>query len=192
MSIDKICSCVIMKLEVNFVKLKRFSLILLIIGFIGLAAGIVALLFANGTISKIDFLQYHWPRCVCLLSVLLMLTALVCLIFPKTIKNHCSVKTSLLALGISLIGGLGILCFFNGWGMAWSGGSEAHPVKYPLTRAIGGIALLIFMFLILFYIWGRKSCWSLKGLLIDLATSLLYIPAFSYVFLVLYYVVERI
>ena len=173
-------------------KLKRFSVILLIIGFIGLATGIVVPILTHNPVNEAWGIWYHWPRCVSLLSVEFILTGLVCLIFRNTVEESCSVKTSLLALGISLTGSVGIFCFFNGWGMAWSGGTEVHPVEYPLTRVIGGIALLIFMFLILFYIWERKSCWSLKGLLIDLAVSFLYLPAFFYVFLVLYYVIDNI
>lgn len=173
-------------------KLKRFSVILLIIGFIGLSAGIVVPILTHNPVNEAWGIWYHWPRCVSLLSVEFILTGLVCLIFRNTVEKSCSVKTFLLALSISAAGGLGVFCIFNWLGMVWFGESDAYPVQYPLTVAIGCATFVIFVVLIVFYIKQRRKQWSFKGLLIDLATSILYLPAFFYVFLVLYYVIDNI
>lgn len=92
-----------------------------------------------------------------LLGVAAILTALVCLIFGKTVANSCTVNTTVLSLLISA--SVALLLLF--------------------TRAVWGIALAVLpLGLIALYVVMRRKHKSVAGVVIDALTCLVYMPFF--------------
>ena len=127
-----------------------------------------------------------WPFCLVLLGLCLILTALFCLLFPKTALTHCTLKTTALSLGLSAVGASGLVCAFVFYTIAAFGEASRYPVAYPGSIIVGLLSLFGFVVLITLYARCRSSKWSLKGLVIDGFTSLLYLPALFFLFSYLY------
>ena len=182
-------------------KMKRFSLMLLLFGvllsIIGTLAPYILLQSCvsqdNGigivggadtpTYSLIVFRSMNGLFFVLiLLGVTLITSALFCLIFPKTIKKYCGIFTSLLSIGISSVGALGLVCVFTWFSIVAIDDMSSHyPVAYPLSISLGLICLIIFLCLISWYALVRMKSWSVKGFFIDVLTSIVYLPSFFFV-----------
>ena len=119
-----------------------------------------------------------WPFVVILLGITLTVSALLCLMFAKAVKNNCNVKTSVASLGISAVGAMGLVCFFLWLTIAAFHEMSKHPITYPLSVSLGLLCLLLFFVLIAIYLWLRKKTWSIKGVIIDVLTSIIYLPVF--------------
>ena len=76
----------------------------------------------------------------------LLIAGLFCSIFTKTVKTHCSLKTSALSLALSAIGGFGIGCFLLWAVIVGFGETKVTPIEYSVS-IIGGLGCF-FMFLI--------------------------------------------
>lgn len=186
-------------------KLKLFSLITLLSGFLLSMIGIVAPFIrlqnytsANGSIQIIGgadtptykfilFQSMHgWPFCLMLFGACLIVSALFCLIFTKTIKTNCSIKTSIISLGLSAVAALAILCVFTWYTIVVFHEISKHPVSYPFSVNLGILCCVVFVVLIVLYCKFRRVCWSIKGFVIDAFTSVIYLPAFFFTFSYLY------
>lgn len=186
-------------------KSKSFSLITLLWGVIFTVIGIVAPIIslqsvfsaggAVGIIGGADAPTYKfvvfdlmdgWPFCLVLFGVSLILTGMFCLIFTQTVKSNCSIKTLMISLGLSAAGALGLVCAFMWYTITAFGEMSRHPVTYPVSIIAGLLSFGVFAVLCSVYIKQRKLKWSTKGLVIDIFTSILYLPAFFFAFSYLY------
>ena len=131
------------------------------------------------------------PYTLVLLGAAVMISAIFCLLFSKTGQGHCALKTSLVSLGLSATGAAGLCCVLI-WAacVAFGGAPKRYPVRYPLSIALGMVCLCVFILLGMLYCKLRKDKWSAKGLLIDVLTSILYLPAFFFAFIYLFELVN--
>ena len=186
-------------------KLKCFSLLILFAGLLFLASGVVIPIVLlqiytsqNGAVAIIGgadgptalFLTFKLMegRIICSLvfGITLIISGLFCLIFSKTIKNNCNIKTSALSLGLSAIGAAGLVCAFLWFTIVSFGEMSKHPIEYPISVLLGIFCFFTFIVLSAVYLKLRKINWSIKGLIIDILTSITYLPAFFFLFLCLY------
>lgn len=170
-----------------------------------LAAGIIlttfALLFpvflmrnggaATGIIGGADLPMYWFALqrtmnglllCAALLGIAMIITSLPSLIFHSKIHQICSLKTSALALGLSAVGGLGLNCGTICYTFAVFNERTKHPIAYPLSLYIGILSLFVFSILVYQYFKARFEKRSIPGILYDVMTSILYLPAFFFTF----------
>lgn len=129
-----------------------------------------------------------WPMVVTFLGGAITLTALFSLIFKNTVKQHCSVKTTVLALSLSAVGGLGLTCVMNA--ALLSNGN--HPVRYPFMVCLGLLSFVAFVALIIAYLFARKQNRSLKGFVLDALTSIIYLPGFFFLIAMMFETVRSI
>ena len=181
---------------------KRNSWIIFLAGF-GVLALCLALPLAvpssaaTGIIGGADAV-YHLLLTECVDGLLLPLIALAIatvffggfrLIFPNAVQKHFTARTTLISLGLSAIGGVGLGCALQVFVIAAFDSQRFYPIRYPVCLA-GGLACLgIFFCLITIYFTKREDKLTLGGFLLDLATSILYLPGafllFSWVYGVL-------
>ena len=182
-------------------KLKSFSLSALAAGVIFLAVGLIVPLVkmigissdnANvGIIGGADSptfgfvvfrLMNGWPFCCVLLGVSLILTALFCLAFSKSVKQNCTVKTFIYSLSLSALTALGAVCMLL-WGTIVAfNDTEKYPFTYPLSVVGGMLCFLVFAVLAVLYCRERKKRWSAKWLVIDVLAGTVYLPTFFFCF----------
>ena len=113
------------------------------------------------------------------LGLSLFVGGLFCLVFSKTVLANCTLKTTALSLGISLVGATGFYCFIT-WLtiIAFHNCIKLHPIRYPASIIIGLLSLVAFILLIVIYCKLRKRIFSVKGLVIDILTCILVLPFF--------------
>ena len=191
----------------DFMKLKSFSLLSFIFGIILLYVGAGApfiVSFSNnsafGVIGGADTPTYEfllsylfeglliWLIC---LGICLIITAVFCLIFAKTVEACCSIKTSLISYALSVVGAAGLGVAFLCYGIAAFHEISMHPVTYPVSYFLGILCLYAFVILILIYCRFRRRHWSVKGFIIDILTSILYLPSFFCFFCYLYRILSK-
>ena len=179
-------------------KLKQMSLLTLLTGvlfsIIGVLIPFITLknyTYQNGAIGIIggadtptyEFVVFRimngWPFVASLFGITLIVSALFCLIFSKTVKNNCNIKTTALSLGLSAVGAAGLVCAFLWFTIVSFGEMSKHPIQYPVSVLLGIISFLGFIVLIALYLKIRKTNWSIKGFIIDVLTSIIYLPTFS-------------
>lgn len=135
----------------------------------------------SGSTYRLMLLSVWW-LCFLLFGTALIVTAVFCLIFAKTVKKHCTIPTSAIAVGLSAVGALGLLCVLVWYDIASAHVMSRHPIEYPFSIILGLTCLLVFVALIIWYVKRRKGRWSVKGVAIDIGTALLYLPAFWFLF----------
>lgn len=185
-------------------KLKRYSIFLLCAGVLFSVFGFAPMVSLynytsqNGAIGIIggadsptaEFLTWRLmrglPFCGISFGVTLVVSALFCLIFAKTVINTCKIKTTLLSLGISFVGAMGLVCALMWYTIVAFGEMSRHPISYPVSVLLGVISLFAFIILIVLYLGERGKDWSVKGFLIDILTSIIYLPTFFFVLLYCY------
>lgn len=181
-------------------KLKIIALILLLVGLlllgvvIGLpllvqegAQGVVAIIGgADGPMLQyqLDRLMHSVNGCLILWGIALTSTGLFCLIFTKTVIKHCTIKTSAIALGASLVTAAGLICLLELFSIAMVtaafGGAGRYPVRGPASLIMGTLCFLMFVGLMVLYYRCRKGKKSTAGVVLDVFAALLYLPAFLY------------
>ena len=189
-------------------KLKRNALWTLLAGFLialaGAAMPIWVMLFYEPTAetgiiggANAPTLQYLvsqtfgvLPYTLVLLGAAMMISAVFCLLFSRTVQGHCTVKTSLVALGLSATGAAGLCCVLICIAATAFGEASRHPVRYPLSIALGMVCLCVFILLGLLYCKAREGKWSMRGVAMDVMTSILYLPAFFFAFNYLYSLID--
>lgn len=186
-------------------KLKRIALLVLFSGVLLLAVGALMPVaywqfYASnnpgaGIIGGADAPSYTFllfsaldglPFVLMLFGVSLILSAGFCLLFSKTVENHCHLTTSAISISLSACGGLGLVCAFVWFTIAIFGEVRRYPVEYPASVMLGASAFVVFLGLIALYFKVRMEKWSLKGFLIDVGMSILYLPGFCFAFMWLY------
>ena len=186
-------------------KLKQSSLLALIFGLVSLLSGLAApIIYLNNHTSQhgaigiiggagapsytftLSALFNGLPLVLVILGTVLVVSALFCLLFSKTVKTHCTKATSATALGLSCIGAAGLLCAFTWFAIVSFGKMAEHPIKYPVSTLLGIICICAFAALIALYCKIRRKKWSVIGFLIDILTSIVYLPTLLYVFAYLF------
>lgn len=179
-------------------KLKTFSLITLFSGLALLITGALLPIFYRQEFAIIggaeapEILPHYMfyassmegglPLLLMVIGITLIITAVFCLIFPKTMVKNCLISTSLTSLSLSLFGALGIVCFFVWLPMAAFNEFSDAPIEHLVSVAVGVISFLAFIILIIVYFNLRKRNFSAKGFVIDILTSIIYLPAFICIF----------
>lgn len=183
-------------------RLKQISLLTLFVGVLFSVVGVIAPFIAlQNYTSQIgaDTPTYHyivfrlmngWPFCMIVFGITLIVSALFCLIFSKTVKNNCNIITTALSLGLSAVGAMGLVCAFLWFTIASFHEMSKHPITYPVSISLGLFCFFLFVFLIAVYLKLRKNTWSIKGFCIDILTSVIYLPTFFHAFSYLYEIVS--
>ena len=186
-------------------KLKQMSLLTLLTGVLFSIIGVIIpfitlknYTYQNGAIGIIggadtptyEFVVFRimngWPFVAILFGITLIVSALFCLIFSKTVKNNCHIKTTALSLGLSAVGAAGLVCAFLWFSIVLFGEMSKHPIEYLVSVLLGIISFLGFIVLIALYLKIRKTNWSIKGFIIDVLTSIIYLPTFFFVLSYMY------
>ena len=179
-------------------KRKRNTLLVLILGFVMLLVGAV-MPFAYwrnytehygsvGIIGGADAPPTYWfwlsalfgglPMVLVVAGSTLLLSSAFCLAFSKTVKSHCRLKTTAISLGLSGSFVLGCICAFTWFTIVAFGEMSTHPVEYPVSIILGMLCFVAFVLLAILYCKSRKTNWSIKGVMIDILTGVVYLPAF--------------
>ena len=111
-----------------------------------------------------------------ILGLTLFLSGAFCLIFKRVVINNCSLKTTALSLIISFFGATGLVCFFIWYSIVAFHEMSKHPLSYPLSIIVGIILLIAFIITIIFYIRARKDNLKVKGIILDIITSIITLP----------------
>ena len=177
-------------------RIKKYSFISLIIGVAITLTGILLPIIAFvsyttqggiGIIGGADtptflFLVFNTfdrlPIYALTFGAVLTIASLFCLIFRKTVAEHCSLKTTALSLSLSFTGSLGLTCVLIWYSVVAFHEVSTHPIEYSASRILGVLAFAIFIVLIVIYCKARRGGFSLKGILIDIGTSILTLPLF--------------
>lgn len=147
-------------------------------GSVGIIGGADGPTYVFVTATVLDGL----PFILGLLGISLAVAAGFYFLFAKTVRKHCSIHTSALSLGLSWVGALGLYCAFS-WLVIVSFGEVAqHPIQYPVSILLGMLCLFVFVVLIAVYCNARKTIWSVKGVIIDVLTSIVFLPTFFFGF----------
>lgn len=99
------------------------------------------------------------------------------LIFRKTVVNHCTRTTSLLAFALSVMGSAGLVCALLAGATIYRDLAR-YPYAHPTAIGAGVICLFACLILLGVYFvkWSQTGTW--KGLLIDSLLTVIYFPAF--------------
>ncbi len=151
--------------------MKKISIITLLIGlFLLLLGG----LLPSDLVMKLLLLLFGGAISLC---------GLFSLIFTKTVDENCYAETSIIALALSAIVGLGFYCV----NLFLSCRFLTHPDKHPIANLgsiiLGILAFAIFIILLHFYSELRKTSPSKKGVFIDILFSFTFIVPFFFFFL---------
>lgn len=186
-------------------KIKRYSRIVLIFGLFILTLGLMTpFLYWNYSISHngatgmiggadaptymfmlsslFDGILIVWV----LLGMSLIISSGFCLLFSRAVQRHCNIYCSAISLGLSCVGALGLACVFIWYITVSFGGMSRFPIQYPVSIWLGSLCLFAFLVLIVLYFKTRMKNWSIKGFIIDILTSIVYLPMFFYAFSYLY------
>lgn len=115
-------------------------------------------------------------------SLSTVLCGLFCLLFSKAVKEHCTLKTSGMALSLSVCASLLFYSFLLFASCFIMTSPDKHPVTLPLSIVVGVVAVVAFAFLFAFYVKLRTERPSTKGVLIDILLFLSYLLPFFFVF----------
>lgn len=127
-----------------------------------------------------------------ILGLTLFLCGGFCLVFKRTVTNNCKLKTTVLSLIMSFFGSSGLSCFFIWYSIVAFHEMPKHPISYPLS-IIGGIfSLVAFIITIILYIKVRKENFKIKGIVVDIITSIITFPTFFLVCAEIYNLLQQI
>ncbi len=127
-----------------------------------------------------------------ILGLTLFLSGAFCLIFKRVVINNCSLKTTALSLIISFFGASGLACFFIWYSIVVFHEMSKHPLSYPLS-IIGGMGSLVaFVATIVFYVRARKENLKVKGIIVDIITSIITLPTFFWLCAEIHNLLQRI
>ena len=117
------------------------------------------------------------------IGIVLFLSGAFCLLFTKTVINNCSLKTTILSLTVSLFSAIGLICFITWYSIVVFHEMSKRPIAHPTSITGGLISLTAVIIAIWFYIKLRKHDLKVKGIVIDILTSIIYLPLFFLFFL---------
>lgn len=125
-------------------------------------------------------------------GITLTIASLLCFIFRKAVEKYCTLKTTLFSLFISFSGSLGLMCLLFWYSIVVFREMSKHPIAYSASVILGCLSFLLFIFLIIIYCKARKENFFLKGILIDIATSVLALPLFFMICSACYGLLQKI
>ena len=126
------------------------------------------------------------------LGLTLFLCGGFCLVFKRTVTNNCRLKTTALSLIISFFGASGLSCFFIWYSIVTFLEMSMHPIAYPLSIIGGILSLVTFIIAIILYIKARKEHFKIKGIVVDIITSIITLPTFFLVCTEIYNLLQQI
>ncbi len=129
---------------------------------------------------------------ILILGLTLFLCGGFCLIFKRTVTNVCKLKITALSLIISFFGASGLSCFFIWYSIVAFHEMSMHPIAYPLSIIGGILSLVAFIVTIILYIKERKENFKIKGIVIDILTSIITLPTFFLVCNEIYNLLQQI
>ena len=127
-----------------------------------------------------------------ILGLTLFLCGGFCLVFKRTVTNNCRLKTTALSLIISFFGASGLSCFFIWYSIVAFHEMPKHPISYPLSIIDGIFSLVAFIIAIILYIKARKEHFKIKGIVVDIITSIITLPTFFLVCTEIYNLLQQI
>ena len=127
-----------------------------------------------------------------ILGLTLFLCGGFCLIFKRTVTNNCRLKTTALSLIISFFGASGVSCCFIWYSIVAFHEMSKHPISYPLSIIGGILSLVAFIITIIIYIKARKEHFKIKGIVVDIITSIITLPTFFLVCTEIYNLLQQI
>ena len=127
-----------------------------------------------------------------ILGLTLFLCGGFCLAFKRTVTNNCRLKTTALSLIISFFGAAGLVCFFIWYSIVVFHEMSMHPIAYPLSIIGGILSLVAFIIAIILYIKARKEHFRIKGIVVDIITSIITLPTFFLVCTEIYNLLQQI
>ena len=136
-------------------------------------------------ISVLTLFFTQAPIYLYLPGIFLTLAAAVGLAVKKADAIRESLTTSNVAMALSAVSGLGMVCAMQCMVIAVFGGISAYPIRGPASMVLGGICLLVFFALLVVYMDLRSQRWSLKECLKDIGKSILYMPLFFFGFAII-------
>jgi hypothetical protein len=176
-------------------KTRRFPLLVLLVGLLLTIVGLVLpIIFirtggaATGIIGSADAPTYWYivrkalggfPLWLDLMGAAMILTSLPAVFFIKTFQRVCSLKTSGITVGLSAVGGLGLMCAIICFLLGSLDFSRYDPY-YFILYLIGLFSCFGFIALICLYFEARGKKPSILGFIYDLITSILYLPVFFF------------
>lgn len=123
------------------------------------------------SINGLPLLLIRW-------GISLAVAGAICLKCGTAIRAICTARTSLLALSLSATGAVGLYCFMNWLAMAAFHERHLYPHAYPFFVCIGLVSLCVFLCLLVLYGIYRGKNRSIKGLLLDIVTAVLFLTPF--------------
>ena len=126
---------------------------------------------------RIKFFISDWYCFFLCLGVALILTALFCFAFTKTARTVCGLATSAISLSLSAVGGAGLYCILVCLETAVFDDAHKYPITYPTSAILVIFCLVAFVALTALYLKIRQKHRSIKGFVIDIFTSVIYLPA---------------
>ncbi|MBR5615789.1 MAG: hypothetical protein IKW66_03115 [Clostridia bacterium] len=84
-------------------------------------------------------------------------------IFKRLTARGCTMATSLMSLGFSALGGLGLYCALTYVFTT----PRRNPIAHPASLLVGILALFAFILLIAFYVCKRREKCTFMGLCMD-------------------------
>lgn len=177
--------------------MKKFSIGGLIIGIAALLVGVgypllsILLYYSKdsvGIIGGADSPTFwfwivgavKWTGSVILLGITVTITSLFSLFCANIVKKNCNINTTGIAVGLSAVGGLGLACFLHCFFIVAFNEVSKHPIEYPVSIAVGALSFIAFLFLVVLYCIERSKNPRAVGVILDILTSILYLPFFFY------------
>lgn len=137
------------------------------------------LIDGNNSLVRFCFSDYRTAPFV-LFGTVTILVGLFMLCLPAIVQRCCSLLTTLDALGLSMFGAMGFLCYVNLAAIAAFGKRSSYPYVYPWSLTLGAVALVAVAVLAPLYVVIRKKMKekSTLGILFDVLLALLYFVPF--------------
>ncbi len=142
--------------------------------------GTITLVGVSQTPSSLYMERVFGSEMICfvLFGAALVLCGLFCLLFSKTVSSCCTLKTTALSLALSAVGAMGMICVLLWYVTTAFGEASQHPIAYPSSLIGGVICLAAFALLLVAYVAARKPRFSFKGVAVDVAAAVLFLPPF--------------
>ncbi len=119
-------------------------------------------------------------------GILVTLTGIIATAFNRFFSKHCAVETSVTSIVISAVVGLGLSAVMWFAACYFLDHPKNHPIRHPASFIFGVICFVVFLCLIGLYTFLRFRKPSVKGILIDVAVSLVYAAPFWTLFINMY------
>ncbi len=183
-------------------KLKKYSVVALVLGFISALVGALTPaiylcmqkndsfgVIGGASVPSYRFLLFRMlngiPIVLVTLGLAFVISAVFCLLCSKTVKENCTTSTSAISMGLSAVGASGLVAALWWWSIVAYNEMSRYPIQYPFSVALGMVSLIVFVLLLFVYFKVRNRTPSNKGIAIDVATALVFLPTFFFILIFL-------